>query len=136
MDTIQIQSIDQNLSKLEETAGFSNIYAQDYSGCFKDIKDYNYLKYRPQDRSPINNFCFVNLENELLALLEWPYYILERLTILYPMFHFLGFLFSILKGIYNTCGIHTQVNKEASVARILFAGLFGKFSTKKKTKYF
>ena len=39
-DTIQRQSIDQNLRKLAETAGFSDIYAQDYSGYFKDIKDY------------------------------------------------------------------------------------------------
>ena len=43
MDTIQRQSIDQNLRKLAETAGFAEIYAQDYSGCFKDIKDYIYL---------------------------------------------------------------------------------------------
>ena len=45
------------------------------------------------------------------------------------MFKFLGFLFSLLKGIYNTCAIHTQVNKQASVARILFSGLFELFST-------
>ena len=59
MNTIQRQSIDQNLRKLAETAGFSDIYAQDYSGFFKDIKDYKYLngeKYRPQDISPINIF--------------------------------------------------------------------------------
>ena len=31
MDTIQRQTIDQNLRKLAETAGFSDIYAQDYS---------------------------------------------------------------------------------------------------------
>ena len=37
MDTIQRQSIDQNLRKLAETAGFSDIYAQDYSEYFKDI---------------------------------------------------------------------------------------------------
>ena len=43
MDTIQRQSIDQNLRELAETAGFSHIYAQDYSGYFKDIKDYIYL---------------------------------------------------------------------------------------------
>ena len=58
MDTIQRQSMDQNLRKLAETAGFSDIYAQDYSGYFEDIKDYNYLngeKYRPQDISPINS---------------------------------------------------------------------------------
>ena len=38
LDTIQRQSIDQNLRKLAETAGFSDIYAQDYSGYFKDEK--------------------------------------------------------------------------------------------------
>ena len=70
MDTIQRQSINQNLRKLAETAGFSNIYAQNYSGYFKDIKDYiclNDEKNRPQDNSPINFFSFVNLKNELLA---------------------------------------------------------------------
>ena len=64
MDTIQRQSIDQNLRKLAETAGLSVIYTQDYSGYFKIIKDYTYLnggKYRPTDISPINIFGFVNL---------------------------------------------------------------------------
>ena len=45
------------------------------------------------------------------------------------MFNFIGFLFLLLKGIYNTCAIHTQVNRQASVARILFAGIFGIFSS-------
>ena len=132
LDTIQRQSIDQNLRKLAETAGFADIYTQDYSGYFKDIKDYIYLngeKYRPQDISPINIFSFVTLKNEILAFLGWPYYILEKLTILYAMFNFIGFFFSLLKGIYNTCAIHTQVNRQASVARILFAGFFGIFSS-------
>ena len=43
MDTIQRQSIDQSLRKLAETAGFSDIYTQDYSGYFNDIKCYIYL---------------------------------------------------------------------------------------------
>ena len=96
------------------------------------MKDYIYLngeKYRPQDISPENIFSFVNLKNELLAFLGWPYYILERLTILYAMSNFLGFLFSFLKGIYKTCAVPTQVNRQASVARILFEGFFGIFST-------
>ena len=45
------------------------------------------------------------------------------------MFNFLGFLFSPLKGIYNTCAIHTHVNRQANVARIIFAGIFGILST-------
>ena len=123
MDTIQRQSIDQNLRKLSETSGFSHIYGQDYSGYFKDIK------YQPQDISPINIFSFVNLKNEVLAFLGWPHYNLERLTTLYAMFNFIGFLLSLLKGMYNKCAIHTQVNRQASVARILFAGFFGIFSS-------
>ena len=40
MNTIQRQPIDQNLGKLAETAGYADIYTEDYSGYFKDIKDY------------------------------------------------------------------------------------------------
>ena len=54
---------------------------------------------------------------------------LRKLTILHAMFNFIGFLSSLLKGIYNICAIHTQVNRQASVARILFAGFFGIFSS-------
>ena len=86
-------------------------------------------KNRPQDISPKNNFSFVKLNNDFLAFLGWPYYILERLAILKAMFNFLGFLFLLLKVIYNKCAIHTQVNKRGSVAHILFAGFFVVFST-------
>ena len=58
MDTIQRQSINQNLRKLAETAEFLDFYTQDYSGYFKNNKDYIYLngeKYRPQDISPIKS---------------------------------------------------------------------------------
>ena len=132
MDTIQRQFIDQNLRKLAETAGFSDKYTQDYCGYFKGIKDYIYLngeKYRPQDISLINIFSFVNLKNELLASLGWPYYILERLTILYAMFSFLGFFLSLKRNLKYMRNIQTQVNRQTSVARILLAGFFALFST-------
>ena len=77
MDTILRQSIDQNLRKLAETAGFSDIYTQDYSENFKDIKDYIYLngeKYRPKDILPLNIFSFVALKNEIVAFLGWPFW--------------------------------------------------------------
>ena len=45
------------------------------------------------------------------------------------MFIFIGYLFSLLKGIDNPGAIPTQVNRQASVARILFAGFFGIFSS-------
>ena len=138
MHTIQRQSIDQNLRKLAETAGFADIYTQDYSGYFEDIKDYIYLngeKYRPQDISPRKFFSFVTLKNEILAFLGWPFYILERLIILYAMSYFIGFLFSLLKGIYNLCAIHTQVNSQARVTRILFA-LFLEYFRHQLTNYF
>ena len=64
MDTIQKQSIDQNLQQIAETAGFSDVYAIGYNGYFEDIKDYIYLngeKQRPQDISPIIIFSFVKI---------------------------------------------------------------------------
>ena len=51
--------IDQNLRKVAETSGFSDIYKQDYSGDFEDIQNNIYLngeKYRPQDITPISVF--------------------------------------------------------------------------------
>ena len=39
MDTIQRQSIDQNLRKLTETTGFSDIFSQNYREYFEDIED-------------------------------------------------------------------------------------------------
>ena len=120
-----------NLPKFKKTCRncriFIDIYAQDYCGYFKDIKDYKHSngeKNRPQDISPIIIFSFINLKNEILAFLGWRYCILERLTILYAMFNLLGFFFSLLKEVYNTCAIRIQVNKQASVARILFAEFF------------
>ena len=71
MDTIQRQSIDRNLRKLAETAGFADIYTQDYSGYFKLIKDYidlNGEKYRPRDISPISFFQFCNLKKRNFRL--------------------------------------------------------------------
>ena len=111
MDTIQRQSIHQKIRKLAETAGFSDIYTQDYSEYFKDFKDCIYLngeKFRPQGTSSKNIFSSITLKSEILAFLGWPYYILERLTIFYAIFNFIGFLFSLLKGICNTCAIHTH----------------------------
>ena len=77
----------------------------------------------------MNIFSFVTLKNEIIAFLGWLYYILERMAISYAMFNFMGFFFSLLKGIYNTCAIHTQVNRQASLARIIFAEFFGIFSS-------
>ena len=45
------------------------------------------------------------------------------------MFNFIGITFSLLKGNYNTCAIHTQVKIQASVARILYARFLGIFSS-------
>ena len=78
MDTIQRQWIDQILRELAETAGFSDIYRQDYSGYFEDFKEYLYFKgekYGPLDISSVKIVSFINIKNELLAFLGRPYYI-------------------------------------------------------------
>ena len=71
-NTMQRQSIEQNLRKLAETTGFQDIYKQDYIGYFKDKKDHINLnggKYRSQGISSRNIFSSVKHQNELLAFL-------------------------------------------------------------------
>ena len=101
MDIIQRQSIDQNLRKLAETAEFPDIYAQDYSGYFKDISDYIYLngeKNRPQDiHQSISLVCKIEKRNfsySRMAILH-----LRKIDHLKRNVYFFGFLFSLLKGI-------------------------------------
>ena len=63
MDTEQRQSKYQNLSKLAETTGFSDICAQSYCGFFKNFSGFLYLNgknYRSQDFSPINLFTILD----------------------------------------------------------------------------
>ena len=67
--------------KPNETAGFSDIYGQDFSGYLEVIKQY------------------ICINGEKKCLNSAP--------------------------TYNTCAIGTQVNKRASVARIIFVGFFG-----------
>ena len=62
------------------------------------------------------------MKNVTLAFLGWLYYVLERLTILYAMFNFIRFLFSLINENSKTSAIQTQVNRQASVARLFFAG--------------
>ena len=61
MDTIERQSIDQNLRKLAEIVGFSDIYAQDYSGYFQDIKNYIYLMVKSIDHKIYHRSIFLVL---------------------------------------------------------------------------
>ena len=49
---------------------------------------------------------------------------LRKMTVLSSMLNFTGYLFSFLKGIYNTCAIHTKVNSQVSVARNSIARFF------------
>ena len=86
MDTIQRQSIDQNLRKLGESAGFSDIYAQDYSGYFKDIKDYTYL-----NGKKIPTTGYITNQYFLFCKSKKRTFILERLTILCAMLNLLDF---------------------------------------------
>ena len=47
----------------------------------------------------------------------------------FPNLHIVWQQEKILHYQTHSVEIHTQLNKQASVARILFAGFFGKFST-------
>ena len=69
MDTSQKQSIDQNLRKVAETARFSDICQQGFTGKFKDLTDYLYLNGEIIAHKIILHllfFSFLHFKNELL----------------------------------------------------------------------
>ena len=116
-DKLQRQSIDQNLRKLATTAAFSDIYQQGCSGYFKDFRDYiclNWEKTRPQNILLVNIFLFHKYQKQT------PSFSTMALIHIECKNYFIGFLFYFFKGNYNPCVKHTQVNRQASVARILF----------------
>ena len=64
----------------------------------------------------------------MLTVFGWPWYILEKIAILYAMVNFLLFLSNIIIKFYNAFAIHKAIGKQVSLTRILLSGIFGIFS--------
>ena len=69
-----------------------------------------------------------NKKDQIITVFGWPWYILEKIAILYAMVNFLLFLFNIIIKFYNAFALHKALGKQVSLTRILLSGIFGIFS--------
>ena len=67
-------------------------------------------------------------KRSIITLFGWPWYILEKIAILYAMINFLLSLFKIIIKFYNAFAIHKAIGKQVNLTRILLSGIFGIFS--------
>ena len=79
MDIIQRQSIDKNLRKLAETAGFADIYTQDYSGFFKE-PSIAQIPTQPTSKTPSQLFHFSLSRQPIPQLLIYHQARIQTLT--------------------------------------------------------
>ena len=75
-------------------------------------------KNRPQDFSRINSFRFLPKKKRTHSYSGMALLYLRKIDYFIRNVYFHRIFFFILKGIYNAPANHTQVNRQASVARI------------------
>ena len=68
------------------------------------------------------------LKEQILTIFGWPWYILEKMAIIYAMISMLLFIRNLIRKFYNAFAIHKAIGKQASITKILLTGIFGKFS--------
>ena len=102
-----------------------------YKNSLKWLKDLNINGYNFQiDQLTINwkeIFDGKLLKDQIINVFGWPWYILEKIAILFAMVNFLLFLFNIIIKIYNAFAIHKAIGKQVSLTRILLSGILGIF---------
>ena len=68
------------------------------------------------------------LKEQILTIFGWPWYILEKMTIIYAMISMILFITNLVIKFYNAFAIHKAIGKQASITKILLTGIFGIFS--------
>ena len=103
-----------------------------YEISLKRLKDLNINGYNFQIDQPTINWKEIFdgkwLKDQIITVFGWPWYILEKIAILYAMVNFLLFLFNVVIKFYNAFAIHKAFVKQVSLTRILLSGVFGIFS--------
>ena len=68
------------------------------------------------------------LKEPILSIFGWPWYILEKMAIIYAMISMILFITNLVIKFYNAFAIHKAIGKQASITKILLTGIFGIFS--------
>ena len=120
----------QKLLELEQL-GLLQTY-KNYEQSLKWLKDLNINGYNFQIDQPSVNWKEIFdgewLKDQILSIFGWPWYILEKMAIIYAMISMILFTTNLVIKFYNAFAIHKAIGKQASITKILLTGTFGIFS--------
>ena len=68
------------------------------------------------------------LKEQIITIFGWPWYVLEKMAIIYAMISMILFITILIIKFYNAFAIHKAIGKQASITKILLTGIFGIFS--------
>ena len=122
-----------NAQKLLELEQLGRL--QTYKNCEQSLewlRDLNINGDNFQIDQPIVNwkeiFDGAWLKKQILTIFCWPWYVLEKMAIIYAMISMILFLTNLITNFYNAFEIHRAIGKQASITKILLTGIFGIFS--------
>ena len=122
----------QKLLELEQL-GLLQTY-KNYEQSLKWLRELNINGYNFQYDQPSVNwkeiFDGAWLKEQILTIFVWPWYVLEKMALIYAMISMILFITNVIIKFYNALAIHKAIGKQASITIILLTGIFGIFSQK------
>ena len=120
----------QKLLELEQL-GLLQTY-KNYEQSLKWLRDLNINGYNFQMDQPSANwkkiFDGAWLKEQILTIFGWPWYVLEKMAIIYAMISMILFITNLIIKFCNAFAIHKAIGKQASITKILLTGILGIFS--------
>ena len=114
-----------------EQLGLLQTY-KNYEQSLKWLRDLNINGYNFQIDQPSVNwkeiFDGAWLKEQILTIFGWPWYVLEKMAIIYAMIGMILFITNLIIKFYNAFAIHKAIGKQAIITKILLTGIFGIFS--------
>ena len=124
------ESTSANAQKLleREQLGLLQTY-KNYEESLKWLRDLNINGYKFQIDQPSVNwkeiFDGAWLKEQILTIFGRPWYVLEKMAIIYAMISMILFLTNLIIKFYNAFTIHKAIGKQASITKKLLKGIFG-----------
>ena len=120
----------QKLLEIEQL-GLLETY-KNYEKSLKWLRDLNINGYNFQIDQPSVNWKEIFdgewLKDQVISIFGWPWYILEKMAIIYAMLSMILFITNLIIKFYNAFAIQKAIGKQASITKILLTGIFGIFS--------
>ena len=106
--------------------------SKNYEQSLKWLRDLNINGYNFQIDQPSVNwkeiFDGAWLKEQILTIIGWPWYVLEKMAIIYALISMILFITNLIIKFYNAFAIHKAIGKQVSITKILLTGIFGIFS--------